>query len=286
MKKNQGVLLTVLSAFIFGFTPILAKWTYLGGSNAINLTFWRAALALPVLYIILKIRGVSLVITKSEWLHLLIIGTLGQALTTVTLYATYDYLSVGMATTLHFVYPVFVVLAGVIYYKENWTRAKVLSLILAMVGMLTFIDITGQISFTGIFLAILSGVTYAFYILYIDKSGLKKLDAFKLTFYLSLVVTGCLLIYGSVTQSITLHLTPIAWGLTTLISLLVTVGAVALLQMGIKLIGSTKASILCLFEPITSVAFGLILLNEELSLLKFIGCFFILLSAYAITKEK
>lgn len=286
MKKNQGVLLTVLSAFIFGFTPVLAKWTYLGGSNAINLTFWRAALALPVLYVILKVRGVSLVITKSEWLHLLIIGTFGQALTTVILYTTYDYLSVGMATTLHFVYPVFVVLAGVIYYKENWTRAKVTSLILAIVGMLTFIDRTGQISFTGIFLAILSGVTYAFYILYIDKSGLKKMDAFKLTFYLSLVVTGCLLIYGSVTQSITLHLTPIAWGLTILISLLVTVGAVALLQMGIKLIGSTKASILCLFEPITSVAFGLILLNEELSLLKFIGCFFILLSAYAITKEK
>lgn len=286
MKKNQGVLLTVLSAFIFGFTPVLAKWTYLGGSNAINLTFWRAALALPVLYVILKVRGVSLVITKSEWLHLLIIGTFGQALTTVILYTTYDYLSVGMATTLHFVYPVFVVLAGGIYYKENWTCAKVISLILAIVGMLTFIDRTGQISFTGIFLAILSGVTYAFYILYIDKSGLKKMDAFKLTFYLSLVVTGCLLIYGSVTQSITLHLTPIAWGLTILISLLVTVGAVALLQMGIKLIGSTKASILCLFEPITSVAFGLILLNEELSLLKFIGCFFILLSAYAITKEK
>ena len=118
-----------------------------------------------------------------------------------------------------------------------------ISLILAIVGMLTFIDRTGQISFTGIFLAILSGVTYAFYILYIDKSGLKKMDAFKLTFYLSLVVTGCLLIYGSVTL----------------------------------VMGSNKHKI---------DAFGLILLNEELSLLKFIGCFFILLSAYAITKEK
>lgn len=286
MKKNQGVLFTILSAFIFGFTPILAKWTYDGGSNAINLTFLRAALALPVLYGLLKIRGISLKITKSELIHLLIVGSLGQALTTVTLYATYDYLSVGMATTLHFVYPAFVVLAGVIYYKEHWTKSKVLSLILATVGMLTFIDSSGQNSFFGISLAILSGVTYAFYILFIDKSGLKKMDSFKLTFYLSLVVTGCLLVYGGLTQALTVNLTPTAWTLTLVISLLVTVGAVALLQIGIKLIGSTKASILCLFEPITSVAFSLILLNEQLSFLKLIGCLLILLSAYTITKEK
>lgn len=286
MKKNQGVLLTICSAFIFGFTPILAKWTYLGGSNAINLTFWRAALALPILYGILKVRGISLAISKSELVHILIVGSLGQALTTVTLYATYDYLSVGMATTLHFIYPVFVVVVGVMYDKETWTRTKVRSLILATVGMLTFIDLTGQINLVGIVLAILSGLTYAFYILYIDKSGLKKMDAFKLTFYLSLVVAGCLLIYGTTAQAITLKLTPMAWTLTTFISFLVTIGAVALLQMGIKLIGSTKAAILCLFEPITSVVCGLLLLNEALSPLKFMGCILILLSAYVITKEK
>ncbi len=286
MRKNQGILVTILSAFIFGFTPILAKWTYLGGSNAISLTFYRSFMSLPVLYLIVKMRGLSLNITKREILHLLIVGGLGQALTTLTLYATYDYLSVGMATTLHFIYPVFVVLVGVLYYHEVWSRAKIISIILAVLGMLTFIDMSGSISFTGIFLAILSGITYAFYILYIDKSGLKQMDPFKLTFYLSIVVSICVFIYGVLTRNLTMTLTPNAWGLTLTISLLVTVGAVALLQVGIKLIGSTKASILCLFEPITSVICGLVLLNEQLSVFKLIGCTLILLSAFAITKEK
>ena len=57
MRKHYGVLATLLSAFIFGFTPILAKWTYVGGSNAISLTFYRSFMALPVLYIILNSRG-------------------------------------------------------------------------------------------------------------------------------------------------------------------------------------------------------------------------------------
>lgn len=285
MRKTQGVFFTILSAFIFGFTPILAKWTYEGGSNAISLTFYRSFIAIPILYVILKIRGISLKITKKEVIHLLIVGGLGQALTTLTLYATYDYLSVGMATTIHFIYPVFVVLVGIIYYHESWSRAKVISILFAVLGILTFMDISGTISILGIFLAILSGITYAFYILYIDKSGLKQMNPFKLTFYLSIVVSSCVFIYGIIMQDLTIHLSIDAWLLTITISILVTVGAVALLQMGIKLIGSTRASILCLFEPITSVVLGLFLLNEKLSLLKLIGCVLILLSVYAITKE-
>ncbi len=285
MRKNQGVFVTILSAFIFGFTPILAKWTYEGGSNAISLTFYRSFIAIPILYAILKIRGVSLKITKKEGMHLLIVGGLGQALTTLTLYATYDYLSVGMATTLHFIYPVFVVLVGVLYYHESWSNTKAISMLLAIFGMLTFIDTSGTVSFLGICLAILSGITYAFYILYIDKSGLKQMDPFKLTFYLSVVVSSCVFIYGMIMQNLTVSLSFDAWVLTVTISILVTVGAVALLQIGIKLIGSTRASILCLFEPITSVVLGVFLLDEKLSFLKLMGCVLILLSAYAITKE-
>lgn len=96
--------------------------------------------------------------------------------------------------TLYFLYPSFVVLPGVIYYKEHWTKAKVLSLILATIGILTSIEFSGQTSFFEIFLVILSGVTYAFYILYSDKSGLKKMDSCKLTLDLSLVLTECLLV--------------------------------------------------------------------------------------------
>ncbi|MGL4373401.1 MAG: DMT family transporter, partial [Turicibacter sp.] len=60
MNQTKGVILTIVAALIFGFTPILAKITYGLGSNGINLTFFRACLALPILFGILKYRGVCL----------------------------------------------------------------------------------------------------------------------------------------------------------------------------------------------------------------------------------
>ena len=37
--KERGYFLTILSAIIFGFTPILAKFTYNMGNNGITLAF-------------------------------------------------------------------------------------------------------------------------------------------------------------------------------------------------------------------------------------------------------
>ena len=70
------------------------------------------------------------------------------------------------------------------------------------------------------------------------------MDPFKLTFlFKSSGVHLCLYLWNFDTN-LAFSLTPGAWFLTLMIALLVTVGAVALLQIGIRLIGSTKASIL------------------------------------------
>ena len=51
-------------------------------------------------------------------------------------------------------------------------------------------------------------------------------------------------------------------------SLFTSVAALGLLQLGIRLLGAADAAILCMFEPLTSFIAGVLLLNEELSLLK------------------
>ena len=46
MNFIKGTIFTIISAFVFGFTPILAKFTYDGGNNAITLTFLISSLFL------------------------------------------------------------------------------------------------------------------------------------------------------------------------------------------------------------------------------------------------
>ena len=285
MNNFKGNLYVVLSAAIFGFTPILGKLTYLQGSNAVMLTFLRAFFSVPILFCILKYRGVDLKITKLQAKELFILSFIGSTVTTVFLYQSYNYIPVGTATTLHFVYPLFVALGAVIIFKEHLSAAKITALILATTGITFFargLDGGGL----GIFLALVSGLTYAFYILYLDKSSLLKLHPLKLSFYINLIIALCVFIYGLAVQKLTFCLPPSAWALSLAVAVLCGFLSITLFQMGVKLTGATTSAILSMFEPITSVLCGILILKEPLDGKSLTGCALILLGVTVLTLFK
>ena len=68
--KAKGYFLTILSAMIFGFTPILAKMTYSMGSNGITMAFYRHLFVIPILFIIIKFYKI---IAQKKYNYILII---------------------------------------------------------------------------------------------------------------------------------------------------------------------------------------------------------------------
>lgn len=104
MKK--GILCTVLSALLFGFTPVLASYTYEMGSTPETLTFYRNAMAIPMALVILLVRRIPLKVSGVVLRDMLLIGILGRGVTTLMLYSSYSFVGIGTATTLHFMYPV------------------------------------------------------------------------------------------------------------------------------------------------------------------------------------
>ncbi|MPQ44753.1 DMT family transporter [Clostridium tarantellae] len=278
MNKTKGITLTILSAIIFGFSFTLSPLTYgAGGSNPVTLTFLRSFMCLPVLFVVLKVKKISFKITKKEAFNLFILGLIGTAVTTLILNTSFAYVDVGIATTIHFVYPIFVTIGCVLFFKEHLSMKKLLALIIATLGICCFfgIDVGSNSANTplGITFAILSGITYAFYIIFMDKSGLKNLNPFKTSFYVAVVVAFVIGIYGLTTKELTIStLTTQSWILTFIISILCSLVAVSLLQVGIKHIGASTAAILSTFEPITGVVCGAILLGEEFTALKILAC--------------
>ena len=139
----------------------------------------------------------------------------------------------------------------------------------------------------GLALAVISGVTYAFYIIYLDKSGLKNQPVFKITFYVALMSTIAMGVYGTATGDLTLStLTPKSWGISLAFSLLCTVIALSLLQIGIKYVGASTAAILTTFEPITSIVCGVILLGETITTVKIIACSLIMIGVVMLSLAK
>ncbi|WRK52159.1 EamA family transporter [Coprobacillaceae bacterium CR2/5/TPMF4] len=94
--------MTILSAMIFGFTPILAKMTYSMGSNGITMAFYRHLFVIPILFIIIKLQKLNYRITIEQLKKICLVGIVGTALTVAMLYTSYSYIQVGSATVLHF----------------------------------------------------------------------------------------------------------------------------------------------------------------------------------------
>ncbi|MCI5997354.1 MAG: DMT family transporter [Parvimonas sp.] len=283
MSFIKGIIFTIISAFVFGFTPILAKFTYDGGNNAVTLTFLRALLGIPFLYFGMKKNKTTMKITKREFLHFIGLSFLGIGITTTALYASYSYISVGMATTLHFIYPCVVYFICILFFREKITLKKMLALVFSMIGIVMLVDEIRGGSALGVFLATLSGITYGLFLVYLDKSGFKHMDPFKCTLYISLFNIVGLFVFGKFTGELTFALTPLAWGLTILISFLTAIFGNAFLQLGVKYCGATTASILCTFEPITSVVLGIIFLSESITIFKLVGCGLIVLAVLLLS---
>lgn len=139
MTNLKGILFTMLSAITFGFAFTLGPMTYgAGGGNPVTLTFLRNFLCLPVLLLILWQQKVSLQVTKQELISLLILGGIGNAVTTLMLNISFALIDVGIATTIHFVYPVFVTLGCVFFYQERMSCQEIIALCIAMSGVSCF----------------------------------------------------------------------------------------------------------------------------------------------------
>ena len=286
--KIKGVLFTILSAIIFGFTPILANMTYDLGNNSLSMTFYRNLFAVPFLFFILKYKKVSLKINKNEFKDIFIVSLFGVALTTVLLYSSYSYIGVGVATTLHFTFPIFVALACRFIFKDKLEKSKMITLVISFIGVIFFMDTKNNSNIFGILIALISGITYAFYIVWLEKKKLISMNPYKLSFYIVLFVSLEMLIGNLFYPYIEVKLPLNAYILMIIVSVLASIFGVVLLQIGISIIGSTSAAIFSLFEPITSVVTGIFLLNETLDIKKIIGSLIIFISItyLAIISEK
>lgn len=283
--KAKGTFLTIISAIIFGTAPLFAKAIYANGSNSITFVVHRAVVcavlswAIQAFYVREPFR-----ITWKEFKKAFICSV-GFILTPLLLYSAYNYLSSGLSTTIHFVYPVLVLLACVLFFREKVNAKKIICCVLCMVGIICFYTPDGSISIIGILIALLSGCTYAFYVVYLDKSGLQSIPPFKLNFWINFLSSIEIIIIALCTKQLTFALEPIAWGASIFYAVLCCIGCVAF-QEGTKYVGAQSASLLSAFEPATSVVLGIAIFHEQLTVASAIGIVSILISVILLSVEK
>lgn len=282
MKRSRalGIFDVFLSAVVFGFTPVLANLSYAGGNNGVNMAFLRAVIPLPVLLVLGWMTAPHYRASKPQLVKGAMLGVL-QFGCTLMLYTSYSYLPVGIATTLHFLYPLFVMLYHLIRHRENPGWMKWIGLFLSLGGAMLLVETgEGGLSPFGMALALLSGVVFAAYIILLQKEADEPLPIYHLMTATS--VSGAVLcaLLGFATGSLTVALTPQAWIYAAMTALLVSIGGSAVFQAGVRIVGDADAAVYSLLEPLTSIVFGLLLLGESITLRKSASCALILLGLF------
>lgn len=282
MKK--GYIYTALSAIIFGLMPLLTKIIIARGATSLTIPFFRVFYVTIVLFFVLKIKKIDFHLEKRDLLSVILTSIFGSGLTIIILNESYNYVDTGIATSLHFLYPLFVAILCCFFYGEKIKKKQIISLSFALVGIICFMS-KGNGSLFGYLLAIASGLTYAFYLVKMDKTGLVKMNAFKLSFYLALFTTIEIFTMNLFMQDVVFKMDAIAYGLLLVLALSSSFLATVLLQKGVLLLGSTRASFICLLEPVTSMIVGILWLNEAFTFNKGLGGLAIIISLIIFLKK-
>ena len=281
--KLKGVLFSVLSAVIFGTSPIFFKTIATTGINTTTQVVLRSIVTM-ILAAVLAHRQKQPILLKGRLLvDALLAFVAGQGLTAILLNSSYAYLPAGMSTSLHFVYPSVVMLVSVLFFRERINAPKLIALFLSIAAIALMTDLSAHGQIIGMILAIASGCSYAFYILYLERTPLRDIPVWTFAFWSSL---GCLIAAAALGISTnTLDVSGATVKGVSLLLLMVplqSVLAVRLFQLGVRYSGSTAASLLSTMEPVTSTILGMLLLHETLGVNKLIGCAAIVLSVVLV----
>ena len=237
--KLRGTLCGVGAAVFYGTNPLGAMNLYHDGISANSTLFYRFGLAIVMLGVMMLVQRKKFGVTRSELLLLAMLGVfMGSS---SSLFISFNYMDVGIASTLLFVYPVMVAVIMALLFKEKVTPATVISIALALGGiaLLNQTSDGSALSTLGVLLVMVSSLTYAVYIVVVNKSRL-RMSSVKLTFYV--LIFGLLTILGytfAMGETVQLLTTPRQWLFAAQLALMPTVLSLVLMAIAVKDIGST-----------------------------------------------
>ena len=177
--KVKGFLYGLIASATFGLIPLFSIPALENGVGLDSLLFYRFSLASVLVAVLMWVKKIPFDIQKSEFGIAFILGTL-YAITALWLTEAYLYIPSGVATTIHFLYPVVVSLIMFVFYKDKLTMPILLAMAMAVSGVYMLSGGNtpgGSINIKGLMLVLATVIAYAAYIVGMNRSRIARLDS-------------------------------------------------------------------------------------------------------------
>lgn len=264
----MGYVAGIAAGVSYGTNPLFGKALMESGVPIMVMLFFRYGIAAILLALWMLCRKETFRASRRE-LGLLVLLGLFFAGSSITLFCSYEFIPSGLATTLIYLYPVFVALIMVfLRIYPSWQTW--LSIAATFSGILLLSAPSGnvQIRLPGVLLAIGSALCYSFYLVIVNRSKrIRKASEHKITLYS--LVTGAILfaVIRSVQGGRMLEGIDSASDWANLVGLAIvpTMISMLTLAMSSRYIGPTKTAVLGVFEPLTAILIGTLMFGETLT---------------------
>ena len=265
-QKLFGTICGIGAAVCYGTNPLGAR-LYDEGMSPGSVLFWRFGIAWLIIAAVMLFRKEKLGVNKKEFATLSALGLLFLA-SSLTLYVSFQLMAVGVASTILFVYPVLTAAIMAVFFKEKLTLATVSAIVLSFAGvmLLYWTPDGGRLSAAGVALVLISALTYAIYIIVMNRAHL-EMSAFKINFYVLIYCAlGNLLMALCTGQSFQVPANTVSWFYVGWLAVVPAILALVMMVYAAKYIGSTPTAIMGALEPLTAVLIGIFLFGEIFTL--------------------
>lgn len=291
MQQIKGILYAALSSATFGLAPFFTVSLLAFGFNPFEVLSYRWGVATIVLFAVGLIAGASFKLPLRTIPALLALSGC-RAVTSLSLVFAYENIASGVASIIHFMYPLAVALGMCFFFGERKSIRIFTAVVLSFVGTLLLssgdsIDVNGGDTALGLVCACVSIFSYAAYIMGVRKTRAAELDTTALTSYVMALGALIFIIGGFIFHDgIRIETDPTTWLYILGLALPATAISNISLVKAIKLAGPTLTSLLGAMEPLTAMFIGILVFHEPFTALGAVGVVIILASVTTVVIKK
>ncbi|MBR7160342.1 MAG: EamA family transporter [Clostridia bacterium] len=266
----MGTFVNVLTSDSIGFTSmhLISYRTLVTGLILLGylLIFDRKSLVIPKKHIPMVILSAILTVVVFNIAYISAIRLNGMSVASVLLYTS----------------PVFVTIISIFVFKERLTLLRVITLICATLGCVMVSGVLGgteNLSWIGILMGLLAGLTYGLYGIF-SRIITKEVNPISYITYIMLISALIVIPFADIGKSIEiLSLDPSIIPLVLLFVLCSQLIPYILFTTGIKYVSPSRASITATLEPLVATIIGITVFSEGYTVYSIIGMILILGSA-------
>ncbi|ALT00355.1 EamA family transporter [Lacimicrobium alkaliphilum] len=281
----MATVFVALAALCWGLSGGIGAILMTKGWDAFVVAFFRGAIGLLFVLVWLALRPQGSGLTSPKLWFWAVIAGIGVAGNFLFYFISIAQGNVAVAATLMYCAPVFVYLVSFVLKLESATSLKWAAIAIVMFGIVLLTGIydisSSAVTPLGVTTGLLSGLSYAAFIFgfkYAAPHGSPQ-AILMITFT---VLVAILIWPGDINRIVAVLNSPV-WPLFAVLGVLGAGLSFILYIAGLNYTAPAVASVVAMIEPVTASLFGVVVLNQGLTVLQILGMLLILIAVTTLS---